>query len=70
VDYSNGKGKETVKALKTLFPNASIRTADLPYKGYAGPPILVVLGKNYIQQENAAQDKSGTDSIYKEIRAK
>jgi|GEM_PF-371004 len=68
VDYSNGKGKETIKTLKNLFPNASIRPADLPYKGYAGPSVVVILGKNYI---SPAQDKfSGTDNSYKEVRPK
>ncbi len=71
VDYSNGKGKETVKALKNLFPNASIRPADLPYKGYVGPAVVVVLGKNYSQQPSPAQDKSGgTDNSYREVRPK
>jgi hypothetical protein len=46
IDYSGGKGPETLKLLQSDFPGVEVKTAAPP-KGYNGPDIVVVLGVDY-----------------------
>jgi LCP family protein required for cell wall assembly len=52
IDYSDGKGIETLKALRNVFPNAAIKIKEVPWKGYNGPEVVVVLGKDYSTEES------------------
>jgi LCP family protein required for cell wall assembly len=53
IDYSEGKADYTLKQLQSNFPDAVVKTAQPPYKGYVGPQLVVVLGKDFIRQEEA-----------------
>lgn len=46
IDYTGGKGPETLKLLQSDFPGVEVK-ATAPPKGYTGPDIVVVLGVDY-----------------------
>ncbi len=46
IDYSEGKGHNTIQALTTMFPFAQTRITSRPAE-YYGPDIVVVLGQDY-----------------------
>jgi LCP family protein required for cell wall assembly len=48
IDYSQGKGVETIKQLQGNFPGAEVKSADPPSKNYDGPDVVVILGANYL----------------------
>jgi LCP family protein required for cell wall assembly len=56
-DYSQGKAKETLKVLKTVFPRATIKTGEVT-KNYSGPAMIVVLGKDFSQQNTVLDSRS------------
>jgi LCP family protein required for cell wall assembly len=53
IDYSDGKANYTLKQLLSNFPDAELKTAKPPYNGYVGPQVVVLLGKDYVAQEEA-----------------
>jgi anionic cell wall polymer biosynthesis LytR-Cps2A-Psr (LCP) family protein len=48
LDYSQGKGVETIKQLQSQFPMAEIKAAP-PVKNYDGPDVVVILGADYLK---------------------
>ncbi|MEI7555558.1 LCP family protein [Candidatus Chlorohelix sp.] len=60
VDYTNGKGVASLKALRNIFPTVPITQREPPVKGYTGPDVVIVLGKDY-SKDNSFDIITNTD---------